>query len=383
MLKGLKYLVVGAGFSGAVIAERIASVLNEKVLVIEKRRKPGGNSASAIDTETGIECHSYGSHIFHTSNTKVWDYIQQFSVFTDYRHRVLIRCGNKVFFMPVNLKTLHDFYAKDFTPETVKTFLADEISASGIVSPANLEEKAISLIGEPLYRTFIAGYTQKQWGRSPRELPAEIITRLPVRMNYNTDYFNDSFQGVPRDGYFTLFNRILKNPNIEIKLNTSFQNIKKEIPPDCKIIYTGMIDEFFENRLGSLEWRSLRFEWATLSVCDFQGTAVMNYGDAGIPYTRIHEFKHYHPERKEPFTLNKTVICREYPHSYKNGEEAYYPVNDEKNQKLLRQYQDLAAGMPNVLFCGRLGCYCYWDMDKAIGAALDCFENKIKKQGTY
>lgn len=379
MLEQLKYLVVGSGFSGAVIAERIASVLNEKILVIDKRPFAGGNSASSVDPETGIECHMYGSHIFHTSDPCVWDYINQFSGFTSYRHKVLIRCGGKVYFMPINLKTLNEFYHCDLSPAKARELMQNEIRNASINDPKNLEEKAISLIGESLYRTFIAGYTQKQWGRSPKELPSNIITRLPVRTSFNTDYFNDVYQGVPKDGYFTLFKNLLHHPNIEVRLNTDFAEIKSSIPESCKIIYTGMIDEFFNHSLGALEWRSLDFEWETLKVSDFQGTSVMNYGDVDVPYTRIHEFKHYHPERKVPFESKQTVICREYPREYSSGKEAYYPVNSTRNQKLLAEYQRLAESTPNVIFSGRLGNYCYWDMDKAIAAALNCFEQKIMK----
>ena len=283
MLEQLKYLVVGSGFSGAVIAERIASVLNEKILVIDKRPFAGGNSASSVDPETGIECHMYGSHIFHTSDPCVWDYINQFSGFTSYRHKVLIRCGDKVYFMPINLKTLNEFYHCDLSPVKARELMQNEIRNASINDPKNLEEKAISLIGESLYRTFIAGYTQKQWGRSPKELPSNIITRLPVRTSFNTDYFNDVYQGVPKDGYFTLFKNLLHHPNIEVRLNTDFAEIKSSIPESCKIIYTGMIDEFFNHSLGALEWRSLDFEWETLNVSDFQGTSVMNYGDVDVP----------------------------------------------------------------------------------------------------
>ncbi len=377
MFDKLKYLVAGAGFSGAVIAERIANVLNEKVLVIDKRETAGGNSRSAIDPATGIECHMYGSHIFHTSIPEVWDYISAFSSFTPYRHKVLINCSGRTFFMPVNLKTLNDFYGCNLTPDGAKKLMADEIATSGITNPQNMEEKAISLIGEKLYRTFIAGYTQKQWGRSPRELPADIITRLPVRTTFNTDYFNDRWQGVPENGYFALFEKLLSHPNIEVRYNTSFQEISSEIPQDCTVIYTGMIDEYFDRCLGALDWRSLRFEWETLPVNDYQGTTVMNYGDAEVPFTRIHEFKHYHPERTGPFESGQTVICREYPCEYRSGMEAYYPVNDTRNQRLLAQYQQLAAQKPNLIFAGRLGAYRYWDMDKAIQAALKCFSEKI------
>ncbi|MBO7681006.1 MAG: UDP-galactopyranose mutase [Thermoguttaceae bacterium] len=375
MFENLRYLVVGAGITGSVIAERIAAVLGERVLLIDKRPHTGGNCHSSIDPETGIETHMYGSHIFHTSIEKVWEYISRFSAFTSYRHKVLIRCGGKTFFMPINLKTLIDFFGRNFSPDQARELMAQERDA--FTHPRNLEEKAISLIGRPLYETFIAGYTQKQWGRSPQDLPADIITRLPVRTNFNTDYFNDPHQGVPKDGYFTLFDRLLSHPKIEVRTGTDFRSIRDQVPASCLVVYTGMIDEYFDHRLGALDWRSLSFEWETLPTSDFQGTTVMNYGDVDVPFTRIHEFKHYHPERREPFELEKTVICREYPAQYVPGREAYYPVNNTRNQELLAGYQKLAKQNTSLLFCGRLGSYCYWDMDKAIESALDLFEREI------
>lgn len=373
-MEQFEYVVVGSGFSGAVMAERIASQLGKRALVVEKRSAIGGNSRSKIDPETGIECHVYGSHIFHTSSEKVWKYITQFGDFTTYRHKVLIRSKGKTYFMPINLKTLNDFYGKDLPPEEAKKLMTEEIAKAGIREPENLEEKAISLIGRPLYETFIEGYTRKQWGRDPKELPAEIITRLPVRTNFNADYFGDPWQGVPREGYFRLFERILDNPKIEVRLNTDFRDIREELPAACKIFYTGMIDEFFDNCFGALEWRSLRFEWETLPVQDYQGTTVVNDGNPEVPYTRIHEFKHYHPERTAPFESGRTVICKEFPQTYQPGMEAYYPVNSGRNQKLLAKYQELAAQNPNVRFGGRLGRYRYWNMDKAIEAVLDLWQ---------
>lgn len=367
-------IVVGAGFSGAVTAERAASTQGKKVLVLDRRETLGGNSTSAIDPETGIECHTYGSHIFHTSDQTVWEYINRFGQFTSYRHKVLIQSRGKTYFMPINLKTIQDFYGINLTPGQAKKKMEEEIRAANISHPKNLEEKAISLIGRPLYETFIAGYTRKQWGRDPKELPAEIITRLPVRTTFNTDYFQNTWQGVPKEGYAELFKRILSHPNIELRLGVDFKSVRDQIPAETPIFYTGMIDDFFDCQFGALEWRSLRFEWETLPVRDFQGTTVMNCADPEIPYTRIHEFKHYHPERETPFTVDKTVICREYPQTYQPGLEAYYPVNSERNQQLLAKYGELAAALPHVTFGGRLGRYRYWDMDQAIAAALKPFQ---------
>lgn len=374
-----RYIVVGCGVFGAVVAERLASSGN-RVLVIDKRKTVGGNSASHMDTETGIECHTYGSHIFHTSDEEVWRYMLRFTAFTPYRHRVTIQTGGRVYFMPINLKTLCDFFGRDFTPAEARRFLAEEIGRANISSPSNLEEKAISLVGGRLYGAFIRGYTEKHWGRSAKELPESIITRLPVRMNFNVDYFDDPFQGIPLEGYDAMFRRILSHENITLRLGTEYAALKPEIPPDAMVVYTGMIDEFFGFSLGPLSWRSLKFEYETMETNDFQGISVMNYGDRDVPWTRIHEFKHYHPERSV-FSSGRTVICREYPDAYAPGKEAYYPVNDVKSRKLFAEYRSLAAETcPNIIFGGRLGCYQFWDMDKAVRGALDCASDILKRQ---
>lgn len=372
------YVVVGCGIFGAVVAERLASA-GKHVLVIDKRTTVGGNSASHPDPATGIECHTYGSHIFHTSDGEVWRYMLRFTAFTPYRHHVAIRTGGRVYFMPINLKTLCDFFGRDFSPDEAREFLIGEIARAGITSPSNLEEKAISLVGERLYEAFIRGYTRKQWGKSPKNLPESIITRLPVRLNFNMDYFSDPYQGIPLDGYDRMFRRILSHENITLRLNTDYFDLKAELPSAMTVVYTGMIDEFFEYRLGPLAWRSLRFEYETLDTPDFQGVSVMNYGDETVPFTRIHEFKHYHPERSV-FSSARTVICREYPDAYAPGKEAYYPVNDAHSKKLLAEYRKLAESSPDVVFGGRLGCYQYWDMDKAVRAALDCASDLLRRQ---
>ena len=378
MFENLKFLVVGAGFSGSVIAERIASQLNERVVVIDSRNHPGGNSYSDSDAASGIECHRYGSHIFHTSFDKVWTYINQFTQFNHYQHKVLTTYQGHVYQMPINLKTVNDFYGLNLKPFEAQQFIQEEAGKAGISNPRNLEEKAISLIGEKLYAAFIRGYTRKQWERDPKDLPPEIITRLPVRSNYNADYFKDPFQGIPLNGYGALFRNLLSHPKIDLRLGVDYFEIRDRIPSSCTIIYTGMADPFFDYCYGPLEWRSLRFEWESKDLQDWQGTAVMNYADADVPYTRIHEFKHYHPEREEVFASGKTVICREYSQTYTPGKEAYYPVNNAENNRRYAQYLERAALMPNVILAGRLGNYRYWDMDKAINNSLLLFE-QIKK----
>ena len=249
-----KYIVVGSGIFGSVIAERIASILNEFVVVIEKRPNIGGNCYSAFDEQTGIECHWFGSHIFHTSSEKVWKYINQFSSFTDYRHKVMTISNGQVYFMPINLKTLCDVAHKSLSPSEAKQIL--ETNRKELDTAHNLEEKAIALIGEELYGKFIRGYTLKQWNKDPKELPPEIISRLPVRTNFNTDYFNDLHQGVPVNGYFNMFNKLLANHKIKVLLNTDFSSMRSQIASNTKVIYTGMIDEYFDFCLGALEWRT-------------------------------------------------------------------------------------------------------------------------------
>lgn len=374
----MQTVVVGAGLWGSVIAERIASVLKEPVLVLEERAHAGGNCHSSLDEETGIECHRYGSHIFHTSIPEVWEYVNRFVGFNGYQHKVFTMCRGKAYTMPINLSTINAFYGKSLAPCEAEAFLAEEIARDHIDNPQNLEEKAISLIGRPLYEAFIRGYTLKQWEHDPKTLPANIITRLPFRTSYNANYFQDTWQGIPTEGYFTLFKKLLDNPLITLKLSTSYESVKSELPEDAIVVYTGLPDRLFECRFGELEWRSLDFEWEVKNVRDWQGTSVMNYADEDVPYTRVHEFKHYHPERKAPFESGKTVVCREYSKTWKSGDTAYYPVNDERNNALYQRYVDEAAQNGRLVLGGRLGSYRYWDMDKAIANALETFEKVIR-----
>ncbi|MBJ6727303.1 UDP-galactopyranose mutase [Geomesophilobacter sediminis] len=378
-LEGLKYLVVGAGFYGAVTAERIAADLGERVLVIDKRSHVGGNSYSENDPATGIECHVYGSHIFHTSDPEVWSYLCRFASLNHYRHQVLTLFGDRVFQMPINLATINAFYGVNLTPAEAREFIRQEIEKESISAPKNLEEKAISLVGRPLYEAFVKGYTVKQWETDPRLLPADIITRLPFRFGYKSDYFNDPWQGIPLDGYAPLFRRMLDHPNVELRLGTDFFAVRDRVPADCRVIFTGPIDRFFDYRFGRLGWRTLRFEKEVCPVGDFQGTTVMNYADAAVPYTRIHEFRHYHEERDYP--EDRTVIYREYSRTAAGEEEPYYPIGTAADREMLELYQDAAQKLPNVSFGGRLGNYRYLDMDKAIQAALQTYQREIKGAG--
>jgi UDP-galactopyranose mutase len=380
-LANVKYLVVGAGFFGAVIAERIAADLGAQVVVIDRKRHIGGNSWSAPDAETGIECHCYGSHIFHTANREVWEYINRFTSFNSYRHRVLTRYQERVFQMPINLATISDFYGRNLTPKDAAELLAAEAAREGISSPANLEEKAISQIGRPLYEAFVRGYTLKQWETDPRELPADIITRLPVRHSYKNDYFNDPWQGIPLDGYHSLFTRLLDHPRIDLWLDVDFFAIRKLIPAECTIIYTGPIDQYFDYSFGNLGWRTLDFEKEVCPVGDFQGTTVMNFAEEAIPYTRVHEFRHYHDERRYPD--DRTVIYREISRSCGANDEPYYPVNTARDREMLELYSAAAWNEKQVVFGGRLGNYQYLDMDKTIAAALTTYRERIMSRNDY
>ena len=363
------YLVVGAGLWGSVIAERIASVRGESVLVIDRREYAGGNCRSVLDPETGIECHVHGSHIFHTRNERVWRYLNTFTGFNHYRHHVLTEYQGRIYPLPIGLATINAFYGKTLKPSEARAFIAEEAAKDAVAAPANLEEKAVSLVGRPLYEAFIKGYTQKQWQRDPKEVPASIITRLPVRANYNTEYFDDPWQGLPSAGYHGLFAKMLAHPRITVRLGVAYKDIRPFLTPDRTIFYSGAIDEFFDYSLGVLGWQSLRFEWEHPPCGDFQGAAVINQADAAVPYTRTHEFRHYHPERNHP--PNATVITREYPHRFAKGGEAYYPVNTAADRKLLTDYNALAkATAPNVIFGGRLGGYTYLDMDAVVEEAL-------------
>jgi UDP-galactopyranose mutase len=370
-----KVCIAGAGFSGAVIAERTASDFGLPVVVIDRRTHIGGNSWSEIDGETGVEFHKYGSHIFHTSDNEVWEYISRFTGFNSYRHHVWTISGGRVYPMPINLSTINSFYGLALSPDEARALTMRESARDGINEPSNFEEKAVSLVGRPLYEAFISGYTAKQWEKDPKELAADIITRLPVRYSYNTRYFSDTWEGIPLEGYGGLFRKLLDHPRIEVRLGVDFADLRDTLP-DALIVFTGAIDEYFCYRLGRLEWRTMNFEAERPDCADFQGTAVVNYADPDIPYTRIHEFKHYHPER--PDTGN-TLIFREYSRWAGMSDEPYYPVDTEANRRLYADYAALAEReAPEVVFCGRLGQYKYLDMDDAVREALRCYADEVR-----
>ncbi len=372
-----RHLIVGAGITGCTIARRIAEDLGERVLVIDCRDHVGGNCHSHICPESGVEVHSYGTHIFHTTERRVWDFLNRFAEFNSYRHKVITTYQGKTYHMPVNLQTINSFFGLSLQPHEVEGFIREQSAKENISDPQNLEEKAISLIGRELYEAFVKGYTLKQWECDPRELPAEIITRLPFRHNYECDYFTCRYQGLPWDGYEKLFEKMLDHDLIDLQLGADFFDLKDEINTDCNVYYSGPIDKFFGYRYGELTWRSLRFEYEVKNVADYQGTSVMNYADIEVPYTRVHEYQHLHPERKNK--TGKTAISREYSMKWKQGDEPYYPVNTNEDRKRLGLYQKEAEKLDKVYFTGRLGQYRYYDMDKAVLAALELCDKGFRR----
>jgi UDP-galactopyranose mutase len=303
--------------------------------------------------------------------------LNRFAAFNQYRHRVLTTAQGAVYPMPVNRTTVNRFYGLNLDSNQISDFIAVEAAKELITQPRNLEEQAISLIGRPLYETFIRGYTLKQWEKDPIDLPAEIITRLPVRSDDNDLYFDDTYEGIPRDGYAALFDRMLDHPLIDVQLQTDFFEVRNQIPEDALIVYSGPLDRFFDGRFGALEWRTLDFERQVHSTPDVQSIAVMNQADAAVPHTRVHEFKHYHPER--PCT-GRSVTFKEYSRLAGADDEPYYPVNTARNRRLAAAYQAAAAALPNVIFGGRLGSYAYLDMDDTVASALHCWKTKVQSR---
>lgn len=379
-LKGLgimyDYLVVGAGLYGAVFAHEAAKK-GKKVLVIDKRPNIAGN----VYTEKieGINVHKYGAHIFHTNNKRVWDYLQEFTVFNRFTNSPVANYNGELYSLPFNMYTFNKMWGV-VTPDEAAEKIAEQKKAAGITEPKNLEEQAISLVGTDIYEKLIKGYTQKQWGRPCNELPAFIIKRLPVRLTFDNNYFNALYQGIPIGGYTKMVANMLDDTNlagsIEVRLNEDYledagsKSVWNAMAD--KVIYTGAIDAYFGYRLGNLEYRSVRFENEVLDIPNFQGNAAVNYTDAETPWTRIIEHKWFEFGKDEDGKdLPKTVISKEFSSEWKPGEEPYYPVNDEKNGELYAKYKALADSEPKVVFGGRLGEYKYYDMDAVIAAALD------------
>ncbi|MFR9773893.1 UDP-galactopyranose mutase [Nocardia sp. SC052] len=374
-------IVVGSGFFGLTVAERAASVLGKRVLVIERRHHIGGNAYSEPDPETGIEIHKYGAHLFHTSNKRVWDYVTQFTEFTGYQHRVFAMHKGQAYQFPMGLGLVSQFFGRYFSPEEARALIAEQASEIETKDAQNLEEKAISLIGRPLYEAFVRDYTAKQWQTDPKELPAGNITRLPVRYTFDNRYFNDTYEGLPREGYTKWLENMAASDLIEVRLNTDWFEVREQLrveSPDAPVVYTGPLDRYFDYSEGELGWRTIDFETEVLPLGDFQGTSVMNYNDADVPYTRIIEPRHFHPEREYP--TDKTVIMREYSRFAQTGDEPYYPINTPEDRAKLLAYRELAkqeTATAKVVFGGRLGTYQYLDMHMAIGSALSTFDNVL------
>ena len=372
-------IVVGSGFFGLTIAERVATQLGKRVLVVEKRGHIGGNAYSEAEPQTGIEIHRYGAHLFHTSNTRVWDYARQFTEFTDYQHRVFAMHGGQAYQFPMGLGLVAQFFGRYYSPDAARALIAEQAAEIDTADAQNLEEKAISLIGRPLYEAFVKGYTSKQWQTDPKELPASIINRLPVRYTFDNRYFNDAYEGLPVDGYTAWLTKMAADDRIEVRLNTDWFDVRDELradSPAAPVIYTGPLDRYFNYVDGRLGWRTLDFELEVLQCADFQGTPVMNYNDQDVPFTRIHEFRHFHPERDYPH--DKTVIMREYSRFADDEDEPYYPINTDADRAVLTAYRHRAraeTSAANVLFGGRLGTYQYLDMHMAIASALNMYDN--------
>lgn len=361
------YLIVGAGLFGSVFAYE-ATKKGKTCLVVDKRKHIGGNVYT--ENRKGINVHKYGAHIFHTSNKMIWDYIQQFATFNRYTNSPIAIYKDEVYNLPFNMNTFSKLWGIK-TPQEAKEIIENQRKKSGIINPSNLEEQAISLVGKDIYEKLIKGYTQKQWGKSCDKLPSFIINRLPVRFTYDNNYFNDLYQGIPVGGYTQIFEKMLASS--DVRLNCDYLKHRDELNAIAKkIIYTGMIDEYFDYCYGELEYRSLRFDTEILNMDNFQGNAVVNYTDADVPYTRIIEHKHF-----EYGTQNSTIITKEYPKTWKRGDESFYPINNEKNNILYSKYLTLAKQEKNVVFGGRLGMYRYFDMHNIIERSLECAKNEL------
>lgn len=362
------YLIVGAGLFGAIFAYE-ATKKGKRCLVIDKRNHIGGNIY--CENIGGINVHKYGAHIFHTSNKKVWDYINQFAEFNNFINSPVAIYKNELYNLPFNMNTFNKLWGV-ITPQQAKCKIKEQIDSLCIKEINNLEEQALSLVGTDVYEKLIKGYTEKQWGRDAKSLPSFIIKRLPLRFTYDNNYFNDRYQGIPIGGYTKIIEKLIEG--IDVKLGTDFFEEYRDFEKIAdKLVFTGMIDEFFDYRLGVLEYRSLKFEHEKLYYSNYQGSAVVNYTEKEIPFTRIIEHKHF-----EFGTQNETIITKEYPKNWNKGDEPYYPINNERNNSLFNEYKKLASNYKNVIFGGRLGSYKYYDMDEIIENALDLLKLEIK-----
>lgn len=375
MNKRYDVVIVGAGFFGCTLAERFA---NEKktVLLLEKRSHIGGNAYSYFDESTKIEVHKYGSHIFHTNSLKIWEYITQFATFNTYIHRVKSKTNLGLIPIPINLETINLAFDMNFDSQSAREFLATQ-KISQENRSENLEDWAQAEIGEKLYKLLIQGYTTKQWGISPKDLPSSIIARLPIRFDYDDRYFTDKYQGMPVGGYESIFSNMLKSDLIDVQLDTDYFYVRDKFESNQLTVYSGPIDRFFDYREGILGWRTLDFEIEKLEIAQFQNNAVVNYPDINVPFTRIHEFKHFYPERMH--SNGATIISREFSRVANESDEPYYPIGTEKDKVTFAVYKEYAEKMERVYIGGRLGSYQYLDMHMAINQALITFDEIMER----
>ena len=373
-------VVVGSGLFGLTIAEQAASRWGLRVAIVERRSHLGGNAYSEIDPETGIEVHKYGAHLFHTSNERVWEYVNRFTSFTSYVHRVWTTVDGVVYPMPVNLGTINQFFSAAYGPDEARALIAQQAAEVDGQEITDFESKGVSLVGRPLFEAFFKNYTAKQWQTDPKDLPASIISRLPVRYNYDTRYFNDKYEGLPVDGYTAWMERMVASDLVDVYLDTDFFDPenplnKAAVVGKVPVVYTGPVDRYFDYSAGDLSWRTVDFEKEVVETGDYQGCSVMNYGDIDVPFTRIIEFRHFHPERD--YQDKKTVIFREFSRFADHGDEPYYPVNTAQDRERLEQYRELMKNEDRVFFGGRLGTYKYLDMHMAIASALTMLDNEL------
>ena len=373
-------VVVGSGLFGLTIAEQAASRWGLRVAIVERRSHLGGNAYSEIDPETGIEVHKYGAHLFHTSNERVWEYVNRFTSFTSYVHRVWTTVDGVVYPMPVNLGTINQFFSAAYGPDEARALIAQQAAEVDGQEITDFESKGVSLVGRPLFEAFFKNYTGKQWQTDPKDLPASIISRLPVRYNYDSRYFNDKYEGLPVDGYTAWMERMVASDLIDVYLDTDFFDPenplnKAAVVGKVPVVYTGPVDRYFDYSAGDLSWRTVDFEKEVVDTGDYQGCSVMNYGDIDVPFTRIIEFRHFHPERD--YQDEKTVIFREFSRFADHGDEPYYPVNTAQDRERLEQYRELMKNEDRVFFGGRLGTYKYLDMHMAIASALTMLDNEL------
>lgn len=362
------YIIVGAGLFGITVANHLSKY--NKVIILEKRNFIGGNCYDYVDENTGITIHKYGPHIFHINDPQIYNYIKQFTTFNNYKHHVKTQYKHKIYDFPINLSTINSFYGINLRPYEVKNFLMSEAKKASIDTPTNLEEKIINLIGKPLYDAFFRDYTIKQWGKDPRLLPEHIISRIPIRDNYYSGYYKKYFNGIPSLGFSEMFKNMLSNKNITTILSTNFLSDINYFINKGIIIYTGPIDDFFNNKYGKLEYRSLHFEKEYYNVQDFQGVSVLNYPELKFKYTRICEPKHFYPDKNDIFLSKKTITIKEIPY-FSTESEPYYPIQDKKNKTILQKYLHDAKELSNIFFGGRLGEYKYYDMEDTIKSAIN------------